>query len=332
MIYVFLDKCLYSPFEFPLYRKKFENNKTKIKLVRHARAANIIMSNHLSILKKYTKLRGKHLLLWTHEPYHNYDQSNKLIIDGKTIHIMNCYTNDVFTHNLRYFYFNTPLEYLTINDEDEHAKMILRSPEGPKIVALSTYYEPKYYEKNPKTILPFRYELILYGYSKGYVDIYGKNWNKYPNVISLGNTRNDNDRRTSKDDILSKYWFNICLENADADYYVTEKIWESIKAGCLPIYYSNNTIYNDFPKNSFIDYRDFKNEYGDYAIQEMYDYIEKMTIKDYKDRMNLCIKTFNTIIQNGKNTSWRGKSDNLNINYLEYETCYQQLLKKISKL
>lgn len=40
----------------------------------------------------------------------------------------------------------------------------------------------------------------------------------------------------NKIEYLKHYKFNICPENSDKQYYVTEKLIHSIMAGCIPIY------------------------------------------------------------------------------------------------
>ena len=58
---------------------------------------------------------------------------------------------------------------------------------------------------------------------------------------------------------LKKYKFNVCFENAiNVESYITEKIFDSFKAGCVPIYLGSSNIDELIPKNSFIDFRDFK--------------------------------------------------------------------------
>jgi hypothetical protein len=46
----------------------------------------------------------------------------------------------------------------------------------------------------------------------------------------------------NKDAYLRQYKFNICPENANGQGYVTEKLFQSLQAGCIPIYtgYSKN--------------------------------------------------------------------------------------------
>ena len=43
-----------------------------------------------------------------------------------------------------------------------------------------------------------------------------------------------------KNSFLKNYKFNICVENSNRSGYVTEKIFQSIVAGCLPVYWGSN--------------------------------------------------------------------------------------------
>ncbi|NET50403.1 MAG: glycosyl transferase, partial [Merismopedia sp. SIO2A8] len=131
-----------------------------------------------------------------------------------------------------------------------------------------------------------RTQIALEGHQLGKLDIYGKGW---PEGISRGSSRGGN-YIAKKLDILSEYNFNLCFENTNFDYYCTEKIWDSICAYCLPIYYGRgNKIYEDFPQNSFIDFCDFDN------TSQLFDYIKNMSVEEYLERMNLCIKVYNNV-------------------------------------
>jgi len=46
--------------------------------------------------------------------------------------------------------------------------------------------------------------------------------------------------KNNKHIYLQNYRFNICPENSDYDGYVTEKIFQAIDAGCIPVYYGSN--------------------------------------------------------------------------------------------
>lgn len=332
VILVYMDKLLYSPFEFPDYQDKFRKQH-HIQITTNLSRAHVIMSSYLSVLKKYALKYGnkKKYLLWTHEPYHDYTLARSVKVSPSTkIEIMNVYSGDVFTHNFRYFYFRKKLEELPRISELEKQlakQLVIKSSAKQEIVALSTYYDPTYYKNNSYTLLPKRYQLIETGFKLGLVDVYGKNWEQHEYVRPCGNSRNDRDRRQSKQEIMCKYRINVCLENVDYPYYVTEKIWESIKYGCLPIYQGNPTIDEVFPEDSFIDTRQFS------QVEELYQYLTtQLTEEVYRERMNRCIRAFNQVIEEGKNWTHRGKSNNLNLNYLEYETCYQQLVERMKKM
>lgn len=77
-------------------------------------------------------------------------------------------------------------------------------------------------------------------------------------------------------------------------YYTTEKIWHSIEAGCLPIYFGkNSSIYEDFPKNSFIDYPELFNH-----PSQLYEFIDNLAFVEYQERLNKCIAVFNLCMCN----------------------------------
>jgi hypothetical protein len=59
-----------------------------------------------------------------------------------------------------------------------------------------------------------------------------------------GKWRNSSDRlwnefHDDKNAYLSQFRFNICPENMDAPGYVTEKLFDAFRAGCIPIYHGN---------------------------------------------------------------------------------------------
>lgn len=59
---------------------------------------------------------------------------------------------------------------------------------------------------------------------------------------------------------LRQYKFSICYENAQMiPGYITEKIFDSFVAGCVPVYWGAPNIEDYVPKNCFIDRRNFSN-------------------------------------------------------------------------
>ena len=62
----------------------------------------------------------------------------------------------------------------------------------------------------------------------------------------------------SKPAVLSRYRFSICIENQPLEGWVTEKIFDSIRAGCVPIYLGAPDVEQWVPPDSFIDMRAFE--------------------------------------------------------------------------
>jgi hypothetical protein len=249
------------------------------------------------------KYPSKKYLIWTHEPRYNINFKNQThsFIGLPDVHIMNAYTGNIYMNNYcRYGQgINCILDYLNENNFSNF--------KHKKIVVLVIYRNNKKKwslsrEGQEIDLCYLRTQIALEGYKLNKIDIYGKDW---PNRISIENSRSKGWKERKKE-ILQDYYFNLCFENTNIDYYCSEKIWDSIKYGCLPIYYGkNNKIYETFPQNSFLDYCDFK-----YA-KALFKYIENMDEKEFRQRMNFCIQVFNNIYLKRKNQKYydSGKFD-----------------------
>ncbi len=98
-------------------------------------------------------------------------------------------------------------------------------------------------------------------------DLYGQGWNApmqgfykrfnksirsaYRGTIPAGTEQ--------KLKVLEKYKFVLCFENTAFPGYITEKLFDSFFAGCIPIYYGAPDITKLVPLNTFIDFRNFPN-------------------------------------------------------------------------
>lgn len=83
--------------------------------------------------------------------------------------------------------------------------------------------------------------------------------------------------------------FSICYENAkNIPGYITEKIFDSFFAGCIPIYWGANNIDKYVPKECFIDKRDFP------TYDELFKYISTMsgkTIGEYLESIEKYLRS-----------------------------------------
>jgi len=81
-----------------------------------------------------------------------------------------------------------------------------------------------------------------------------------------------------KRSVMKKYRYAFCYENvSDVPGYITEKIFDSFFAGCVPIYWGANNINDKIPSSCFIDKRKFD------SYEELYKYTEGMAHIEYKN-------------------------------------------------
>ncbi len=80
---------------------------------------------------------------------------------------------------------------------------------------------------------------------------------------------------TSKNATMRQYKFAICYENAVLPGYITEKIFDGMFAGCIPIYLGAPDVTDYIPKEAFIDKRNFK------TYDDLYRYLKNMSEPEY---------------------------------------------------
>jgi hypothetical protein len=63
----------------------------------------------------------------------------------------------------------------------------------------------------------------------------------------------------SKAETLGGYRFAICFENMVLQGWITEKIFDCFRAGCVPVYLGAPEVRELIPSEAFIDMRQFTN-------------------------------------------------------------------------
>ncbi|MGJ0372852.1 glycosyltransferase family 10 [Aliarcobacter cryaerophilus] len=203
------------------------------------------------------------------------------------------YFNKIFTwkddiiDNKKYFKFNFAQEIpKTINKEVSKKEKLCTLIAGNKKV------------NHPFELYSKRIEAIRW-FEKNHpndFDFYGIGWdefrseNKYVNILlrksklskifkpSFSSYKGKVD---SKKEVLEKYKFAICYENArDISGYITEKIFDCFFAGCVPIYWGANNITEHIPKDCFIDKRKFD------SYEELSKYIKNISDEEYMNYLD----------------------------------------------
>jgi hypothetical protein len=223
--------------------------------------------------------RTKRYLLWTHEPGYWECGGRWTTISGQRVRTLTLRSGEVFADN--YYYVNIANR----GSRPSPTSPVMQPPNRIICVASAS----KMTRQHSISIGPgddltrLRSEIAMKGHKRGTLDIYGQDW---PRGISLGKSR-DGQWILAKYDLLTGYRFNLCFENTLFPYYCSEKIWHAIYCGCLPIYFGQQTVYEDFPRNSFIDYAEIMN------IESLFKMIDGMTDEDFAARYNQCLNVFN---------------------------------------
>ena len=295
-----LDDLRFTPFGNPKEGDNFKDYKSWNNYLRqqgiietnNEQEADLYITQHFPI---YTKSdlylwRLKHryipVLVWTHEP--RYCNITTTVFPKRfykpEIHVMDVFTDDVYL--TPFTWFGSEIKGILQYADNNHFETRKR-----KICVLGTYRPNFEYFINGVNIdlSELRQKIALFGYSQNMVDICGRFWPQH--VKTIKTDRCAPDWHQTKMDFIKQYLFNLCIENTNYKYYITEKIWDSITAGCLPIYYGTSYIYELFPKNSFIDVNNYN------SFESLFNYIKSINKDDYLERLNKCIETYNHIYQ-----------------------------------
>jgi hypothetical protein len=264
----------------------FQNERTRdvlisfgVEFVDAPEHANILLGNQEGLIRELIDAFGasKRYLLWTHEPGFWISTQKWATIAGQQVRTISLHSGEIFFDN---YY------YACINLRQFNRPTTERTQLNRTVVMVASAKKPRSAWQaglaNGIELLTLRYNLALAGYVKGQLDIYGMYW---PEGLSRGQSRYGHWSR-SKYKILERYDFNLCFENCLVPYYCSEKIWQAIHCGCLPIYYGQDCIYEDFPPDSFLDYATLG------SADALFDAVNRMSLREFRERYERCLRVF----------------------------------------
>ena len=117
------------------------------------------------------------------------------------------------------------------------------------------------FSSHPKELYTARRRTIRYfeKHHPDQFDLYGTGWNQ-PNAEQASYLSYRGIVK-HKWDVFPRYRFGLCYENMrDAPGYVTEKIFDCMRAGCVPIYWGAPNIPDFVDAEAFIDRRTFTSD------------------------------------------------------------------------
>lgn len=145
---------------------------------------------------------------------------------------------------------------------------------------------PKSFNLRELQLQDKRLEAIVYFKGLGQLDLYGRGWNslwrippRYRKQLALilkdGVVAVDN-----KIETISKYKFNLCFENVRYPGYVTEKIFDAMMAGTIPVYYGAPDIVDFVPPQAFIDASKFS------SLEELHHSMANISLNAAMEMLN----------------------------------------------
>jgi len=185
-------------------------------------------------------------------------QKNFLLDFGLFDRILTWRDNDVDSKLFYKYYYMTP-----------HRSYIKNLNNKRELVCLINSYKINYYNSKDN-IYDERLKVISFFEDKQCFKLYGHNWNKYSK-----NLKNYKGRVKNKIETFLKFDFSFIFENSNSELGgVTEKIWDSLAGGCIPIYYGAPNISKYVPNICYVDYRNFEN------LTLLYNYLLEMTSEE----------------------------------------------------
>lgn len=187
--------------------------------------------------------------------------------------------NDDLVDNIKFFKFYHPI------DRNVPNVPIIPFQKKKLLVNISM----NKYSKYPQELYSARRNSITY-FDKNYpndFDLFGLRWNMpvnraqkiFPWLVKKYSTYRG--KVNKKSQVLPNYKFSLCYENLEGENgYISEKIFDCLRCGVLPIYWGAQNIDNFVDPDAFIDRRDFKSD------KELGDFIKNMGKKEYNQHLD----------------------------------------------
>jgi hypothetical protein len=202
--------------------------------------------------------------------------------------------NDEFVDNKKYFKINVPskipmdLDFDLSKNKNKLCTMIIghKFKSHPLELYTKRVKAIRWFEQNN----PEDFDLYGIGWDKHYFKFKGSlsMLNRFEVLTKLLKPKYPSYKGAvkSKREVLQKYKFAICYENArDISGYITEKIFDCFFAGCVPVYWGAPNVTEHIPADTFIDRRNFN------TYEELYSYLKNMPDKEYMGYQD-AIKSF----------------------------------------
>lgn len=263
----------------------------------------ILCFDNVLPLQNFSKKPGQKLYLILSEPAtyypHNWDPANHQIFDK-----IFTYNHDL-VDNERYFHYSFAIDfseyatYSAVTEEEFTTRKLVVlmaasfgvvPPKNSGSLLYERYLTLKWFAHNHpdefdlysrfihvKTYESFRglgflQQLAPAFFTKRLTDVMATRRKALFDIVNRGAVPPD-----QKIPVLRQYRFNVAYENTGGlPGYLTEKIFDSFAACCVPIYWGDPDVTKSIPESCFIDRRNFQSH------QELYRYLKGMNYPEYQ--------------------------------------------------
>lgn len=165
--------------------------------------------------------------------------------------------------------FENVLESCWSNQNRQHKMVVVNGNRAPKDKAGELYSR--------------RIEAMVALSQYNAVDLFGMKWDSWKTRSSIWMPYLKNRSKLlkiyqgscgSKYDVLSRYVFSLCFENMAMKGYITEKLFDCLYAGTIPLYLGAKDIEHYIPRDVFVDCRQFK------RWEELWEFVKGFTPQD----------------------------------------------------
>jgi len=280
------DNCLYGSY---LLKKRFEENNIDLSTqdINLPLESQFIIYNEMPRIKDISLDKNNYLLIFESEIIRpdNWNLKNHKYF--KKIFTW----NDKFVDNKKYFKINfsnkipTDLNF-DLNKKDKLCTMIVANKfkSHPQELYTERVNVIRWFEENHSE----NFDLYGIGWDRHYFKGMLLRLNRFDALTKLLKPKYPSYKGSvkSKREVLQKYKFAICYENAkDIPGYITEKIFDCFFAGCVPVYWGAPNVTEHIPTDTFIDKRNFN------TYEKLYKYLNNMPDKEYINYLE-AIKNF----------------------------------------
>ena len=192
--------------------------------------------------------------------------------------------NSGIVDNEKYFSFVLPISNTRYTDKviDFESRKLIMNISGNKFSAQKgeLYSKRRSIIKTLEILLPENFSLYGVGWNDNNLITHIKRFLRY-RQLDFNTYKSYKGAPSSKNSVISNYKFGLCIENAMYNGYVTEKIFDILLNGSIPVYYGAQDITNYIDQDLFVNLCEFE------SAEALIDHLKLYKNQDYKRHQEL---------------------------------------------